>query len=156
MMTNTPGEIGGIIAGILGLLAALGAGLKWWLDFMAKRWDVNQTSRTAKLQTWHNELEERERDFEEKQKAYQAQIEARLSQVERTNRNLLRAVEMLSASLRVLEPNNPALAQVSALLETAFPIGMDLPADMRAQLGAVRESRPKRRRPNGGVSNGKL
>lgn len=154
-MMNTPGEIGGILAGALAILAAFGAGLKWLVDFVARRRDVSEASRTAKLQTWHDELDQREREFEDRQKAYQLQIEARLSQVEATNRTLLRAVEMLSASLRVIEPNNPALAQVSQLLEAAFPVDFGIPDGMRAQLGAIRESRPKRRA-NGGKSNGSV
>ena len=152
---NNPGEIGGIIAGVVALLAALGAGLKWLFDFTAGRNDKNEASRTAKLQTWHDELDEREREFDEKQRAYQAQIEARLSQVEVTNRTLLRAVEMLSASLRVIEPNSPILAQVALLLEQAFPVDHNIPPEMRAGLAAIRESRPKRRA-NGGAANGKL
>lgn len=154
MMSNSPGEIGGTIAGVVALLALFGGGLKWLFDFAARRRDINEASHTAKLQTWHDELEVREREFEDKQKAYQAQIETRLSQVESTNRTLLRAVEILSASLRVIEPNNPALAQVSQLLETAFPVDTGLPADMVAQVSSIRESRTLRAANGKGRTNG--
>ena len=154
-MGITPGEVGGTLAGIVALLALFGGGLKWLFNFAASRSDATISSRTEKLESWHKELNEREAEFEAKQKTYHEQIEARLTQVEATNRVLLRAVEMLSASLRVIKPDDMVLAQVTTMLETAFPVDLALPESMRAQLGAIRESRPRRSK-SGGSANGKV
>lgn len=154
-MGITPGEAGGTLAGIVALLALFGGGLKWLFGFIASRNDVTVSSRTAKLEAWHQELNEREADFEARQKEYHERIEMRLTQVEAANRVLLRAVEMLSASLRVIKPDDAVLAQVTTMLETAFPVDMTLPEGMRSQLAAIRESRPKRE-PNGGHANGRV
>jgi len=136
-MHPSPGEIGGVVAAAVALLGALGAGLKWLLTFLAGR----DASRSAKLQVWHDELDAREKEFERLQAEQHRKIEQRLEQVEGANRTLLRAVEMLSAALRVSDPSNPAIQRVEALLKQAFPADPELPPDMVAQL---RQSRPRR------------
>jgi hypothetical protein len=52
MNDPSAGEIGGIFAGMVGLLVALGHAVKWWLGWTDRR----AATRAAKLEAWHREL----------------------------------------------------------------------------------------------------
>src|SRR3546814_3018803 len=91
------GEVGGIFAGSIALLAAIGQGIKWLLNFRERQAD----SRSAKLQAWHEELQAREKRIEEKQEKYQAEIEHRLSTLMRQNMALRMAFEIDRKSTRL-------------------------------------------------------
>ena len=105
------GEVGGIFAGSIALLAAIGQGIKWLLNFRERQAD----SRSAKLQAWHEELQAREKRIEEKQEKYQAEIEQRLATLMRQNMALRMAFEMVAAPLRAIKPDSKELIHLETI-----------------------------------------
>jgi len=120
------GEAGGIVAGSLALLAAVGKGFAWLLNWG----DARAKTRTAKLDAWHEELEARERKIEEKDRQYREHIETELRQVKMENRALRRAFELVSEPLRRIDPDNAGLQQAHDLLSRAFPLDPRMPEDI--------------------------
>ncbi|RDV06442.1 hypothetical protein DXH95_03170 [Sphingorhabdus pulchriflava] len=113
----SPGEAGGLFAGILATATLVGAGIKWlWGEGKA-----TALTRRQKLDTWHAELKEREAKIEADEAAFHARIEQRLNVLERESRVLGRAFELVAAALRVKDPKNQALAEAERLLIEAFP-----------------------------------
>ncbi|SMF70491.1 hypothetical protein [Allosphingosinicella indica] len=127
------GEAGGIFAGVVALLALLGKGAQWLLNWN----DARVSSRSAKLDAWHAELERREERLDAEQKAYQDRLESRLKKLEGENQALRLAFELVAVPLRAIDPGNPKLAQAEELLRSAFPLVPQVPAEMRAALGAI-------------------
>lgn len=118
------GEIGGIFAGVVALLAALGKGAAWALNWN----DARVNSRSAKLQKWHEELTEREARID-------AQINARLNTLEssydrlndahalvlqRLDRSRM-AYRVIAAELIEIAPHSAALVQAQMILTEPFP-----------------------------------
>ena len=60
---SAAGEAGGIIAGAVAVLYALGKGTAWLLNWK----DARAQSRAAKLQLWHDELAKREKEQEKEE-----------------------------------------------------------------------------------------
>lgn len=125
------GEVGGIMAGALAVLAAMGKGLAWLLN-----WDgARKNDREARLAAWEQSLVNRE-------KGYREEIEQRLDQVqhdlaeakqlaEELNRNvstLVIAVGDLAAELEAHAPQALSLIRARKLLEslklTPTPVGL--------------------------------
>lgn len=129
----TGGEVGGYFAGAVALLALIGQGIKWLLNWKERRAD----SRAAKLQAWHDELQAREKRIDEKQTEYWADVEKRLSIVIKQNMALRMAFEMVAAPLRAIDPHNRELTQAEQLLHAAFPLDPNLPPDFSILLGKI-------------------
>ncbi len=150
------GEVGGIFAGIVALLALIGKGIQWLLGYGVARADRRQ----AKLDAWHEELKERERKIDadqashqERQAAYQARIEARLESFETwkaqtdTEKAALRtAYQLIASALRAIDPHNNALRMADELLKAAFPPDPVVPEAMEVLLGDIDEAVTDRRR----------
>ncbi|WP_342248597.1 hypothetical protein [Sphingomonas sp. OTU376] len=119
------GEVGGIIAGAIALLAALGKGVAWALNWK----DARANSRSAKLQAWHDELTAREAKLD-------AEIASRLSRIEEAHASLVKnhldvlirferqrnAYRVLAAELIQVAPHSAALIQASMILEEPLPV----------------------------------
>lgn len=118
------GEIGGIFAGLVALLAALGKAAAWLLNWN----DARVNSRSAKLQRWHEELTERETRID-------AQVNARLNTLEtsyerlndahsvvlqRLDRSRM-AYRVIAAELIEIAPHSAALVQAQMILTEPFP-----------------------------------
>lgn len=129
----SPGEIGGIFAGIVALLATIGAGFRFLFNWTERR----ASSRAAKLEAWHNELKEREAKLDNEQTAFQARLEESVAQLGRENRALRLAFQLVSAPLRTLDPSNPALIRAEQLLQAAFPLDADISADLERLIAAI-------------------
>lgn len=127
------GQVGGIFAGVVAAMVALGQGVKWLLNFRERQAD----SRAVKLQAWHEELQAREKRLDQQQAEYQERIEKRLTIVTRQNMALRMAFEMVAAPLRRIDPANRELAQAEQLLTAAFPLDPDVPAEIGVLLGAI-------------------
>ncbi|WP_278983281.1 hypothetical protein [Sphingobium yanoikuyae] len=127
------GEAGGIFAGAVALLYAIGKGGAWLLNWK----DARAQSRAAKLQAWHDELEKRETEQDERDRRYQQHIETQLRRLTAENRVLRRAFELVAEPLRRIEPTNPALAQAQQMLDRAFPIAPGAPEDMAVLLSML-------------------
>lgn len=131
MDNMSAGEVGGVLAGALALLAAAGKGLAWLLN-----WDgARKNDREARLAAWEQSLVNRE-------KGYREEIEQRLDQVqhdlaeakvlaEELNRNvstLVIAVGDLATELEAHAPQALSLMRARQLLEslqlTPTPVGL--------------------------------
>ncbi|MBB5684282.1 hypothetical protein [Sphingobium boeckii] len=129
----SPGEIGGVFAGLTALLVAFGGGAKWILGWTERR----AASRSAKLDAWHAELKDRQEQLDAAEAEYQARIEARLKDLERENRALRMAFHLVGPTLRQIDPHNQQLAQAEALLSAAFPLDPMVPPDMAQIFHAI-------------------
>lgn len=116
------GEAGGIFAGAIAVLATLGGGVRWLLNWN----DSRALTRRAKLAGWHDELAAREdklerhqADHERRQAEYQHRIETRLGLLEHENRALRRAFELVTGVLRAADPGNPALEHADQIIAQA-------------------------------------
>ncbi|MFN3943883.1 MAG: hypothetical protein ACK4K7_02990 [Allosphingosinicella sp.] len=129
----SPGEVGGVFAGIVTVLALLGGGVRWLVSWRERRAEA----RSAKLQRWHEELDARERrlDAEEAERSQrledrQGRLEVAYAQLHRENAALRIAFELIAAPLRLREPENPALKQAEEMLKAVFPISPLTPPPM--------------------------
>jgi uncharacterized protein HemX len=68
MADPSAGEVGGVFAGAVALIVALGHGIRWWLGWTDRR----AATRSAKLDAWQNQLDERETRIEAQQLEYWA------------------------------------------------------------------------------------
>lgn len=112
----SPGEVGGIFAGTVAVLAALGKGIQWLFNWN----DTRVASRSEKLQQWHDELTTREDRLEALQNELHAKIEQRLNAAERENRAFRQAFDLVVSALRQQDPQNPALIEAQNVLDLAF------------------------------------
>jgi hypothetical protein len=126
------GEVGGIVAGIIAVLATLGGGIKFMLNWKARRED----SRAHRLQKWHEELQARELRLNEEQAAHFARIERELGdvrgdqqQMKREQGALRNAYQLIAGALRRIDPENIALGLADELLKAAFTLDPVVPAD---------------------------
>ena len=134
------GQIGGVFAGVIALLVAIGHGVRWLLNWN----DARAQTRSAKLDAWHAELKAREARLDAEQAAYQARIEARLKDIEaeslvikNENHALRYAFELVAAPLRALDPNNKELARPEEIIAAAFPLLPVIPPDMADKLSKL-------------------
>lgn len=131
----SPGEIGGIFAGIIALLAAIGKGLQWLLNWK----DARENTRSAKLDRWHRELLAREAHLAREQTAYQQRIEDRLEVIDTQNQALRIAFDLVAGKLRKVAPEDAALVQAEQLLAAAFPLVPKIPRGMSAKLAEIED-----------------
>ena len=129
MSDVSAGEVGGIVAGVLAVAAALGKAAQWvWASYR----DAG-ASRSAKLDRWHDELTQREH-------ALKAEMDRQLSEMRVVQEELEAhriAIHVLVAKVARDDPHVPELRQVADVLGAAFPLHMEVPADMAAVLGRV-------------------
>lgn len=133
--SSAAGEAGGIFAGSVALLYAIGKGMAWLLNWK----DARVQSRAAKLQAWHDELAKKEKEQDERDRQYRQHIETQLRRLALENRVLRRAFELVAEPLRRIEPDNPKLVQAQNMLDRAFPLDPGLPIDMGALLSMIDE-----------------
>jgi hypothetical protein len=129
----SPGEIGGVFAGIIALLVALGKGFKWLLNWN----DARAQTRSAKLDAWHRELIAEREKLDEERAEYQARVEERLKILERRAYALWLAFKMVEGRLRKVDPDDIVLVKADELLAAAFPLDPVIPPDMSANLGKI-------------------
>lgn len=149
MNDPSAGEIGGIFAGIVGLLVAMGHAIKWWLGWTDRR----AATRAAKLEAWHRELvDERARLDNEKAeiiaeiKGQLAANKAQLDSLTQSNDKLeasngrlreqvtavLAGFRLVAAALHASDPYNPALGHANEIFKAAFPLEMLLSPELAA------------------------
>lgn len=138
MSDVSPGEIGGIFAGITTLLVAVGAGIKWFFGYRS----AAQVGREAKLERWHNELLTREAKIDAEQEQYRRGIESDLAElrawkkiVDETQVPALKTgYQLIASALRVIDPGNQALRMGDEILRAAFPLDPATPPSMGSLL----------------------
>lgn len=123
MSDPSAGTIGGIFAGIVAMLVALGHALKWWLGWT----DGRALTRTKKLDAWQTELQARENRFDERQAEYQARIECELTRLRAEHSAMYLAYQLVATEMRTIHPHNEALRRADELMRTAFPLEATLP-----------------------------
>lgn len=146
MPDPSAGEVGGIFAGVVALLIAIGKGIGWLMG-----WDERRaTTRTAKLDAWHEELKDREREIDRKQDDLSRQTEVRLRALARWAVTLqhqvtaaVNAHQIVAAGLRQEHPDHPALGLADELLKSAFPLDPAVPAVLAALLSELAEDDPR-------------
>lgn len=123
------GELGGIFAGAVAMLVALGHGLRWWLGWTDRR----AATRAAKLDAWQKQLEEREREL-------WAKVEAEIGSLRSQHAALLGGYQLIAAELRLLKPDSDALRRADELLRSAFLLDPLLPTDIAAIARTIHRS----------------
>ncbi len=131
--STSPGEIGGIFAGIVTVLGVLGGGIRWFLGWKERQ----EQSRALKLQAWHDQLQAREAKLDAERDEYQQRIERRLAQMETEHNALRGAYHLIASALRTIDPTNQALTMADKLLSVAFPLDAAVPADMTRLLNRL-------------------
>lgn len=127
-------------APLLGIAAAAGASIKWVWDRVTK----DRASREQKI-------EAREHEYVKRQDARIDELERR--EAERDRRDAERAIvdkqrdsqvlalrvafEIVAGEIRRTNPESAELKRAEALLQAAFGVPMDTPADMIAALAAM-------------------
>lgn len=129
-------EAGGIFAGIVALLAAIGGGVRWLIGWKDRR----EESRAAKLQLWHEELKARELRLDADRENEIRDIRAEFDQMRAEHRALFQAYHLLARALIRIDPKSHALSQASDLLSAAFRIDPRLPGDMGEMLHRARRT----------------
>jgi hypothetical protein len=129
----SPGEVGGIFAGVIAGFAALGKGASWLLNFRERQAD----SRSHKLALWHAELDAREKALDQKQEEYWSRIERDVAILKTQSSALRMAYELVAAPLRAIDPHNGALAQAEQLLHAAFPLDPTISPSIDHLLGRI-------------------
>jgi hypothetical protein len=126
-MTNangtSPGEIGGMMAGALALLGAVGAGIRWLAHWISGR----EETRASRNSRWEADLAARERAIEDKLSASLARCEEHCAAVEAKFDNMRMAMLLVIPELLRVAPYSPALKQARDLLGDSLPIAIDLP-----------------------------
>jgi uncharacterized protein HemX len=125
---------GGIFAGIVALLAAIGGGIKCSVHWTERRED----SRSKKLQAWHDELERREQRLEAERENEIHEIKTELGKMRAENRALFHSCHLVTQALAKIDPGNRALRDASMILTAAFGLDGSLPADMLEILGRIK------------------
>jgi uncharacterized protein HemX len=140
MADPSAGEVGGVFAGAVALIVALGHGIRWWLGWTDRR----AATRSAKLDAWQNQLDERETRIEAQQLEYWARVERELEQSRRERAALLGGYQLIATAMRVVDPDNDALRRADELIRSAFLLDPLLPADMVASVRSIHRSGDKR------------
>lgn len=140
------GEAGGIFAGIVALLVAIGNGLRWWFGFTDRR----AATRAQKLDAWQRELAEREARFDERIEGRLAELELR-DEIREAEMTVLRAqgtamrtaFQLVAGALHVAVPGHPALEQANEILKTSWPPDPNTPDDLTALVLKAKRSDEK-------------
>lgn len=134
-MSDAPstGEWAGIIVAIGTVAAIFGKGLTWIGGFLER----SRESRAAKLQAWHEELQERETRIDAAVEGRLATLEQQAATHGEQSMALRMAFELVASALRAIDPKNTALSRAEQLLQSAFPLAPIVPADMSTTLIAV-------------------
>jgi hypothetical protein len=136
MADPSAGEVGGVFAGAIGLLVAIGHGVRWWLGWSDRR----ALRRSAKLDAWQRELQDREARFEAQQAEHWQRIELELAKLRREHAALLGGYQLIAAALRLVDPESDALRRADELLRSAFLVEPLMPPDMVATMQRIRRS----------------
>jgi uncharacterized protein HemX len=124
------GEIGGIFAGIVAVLATIGGGIRWLLGWKQQRAETLH----AKLIKWEEKLDQREAKLDAEQAGNMAALERRVEKVEQQNVALRKGYYIVAGKLRSFDPSDPDLKQADDILRAAFPYDPFIPPDMAAQI----------------------
>jgi uncharacterized protein HemX len=136
MADPSVGEVGGVFAGAVALLVALGHGMRWWLGWTDRR----AATRAAKLDAWQKQLDERETRLDQQQQDHWAEIGRELEVLRREHAALLGGYQLIATALRMVDPDSDALRRADELLRSAFLLDPVLPGDVVAIAKRIRRT----------------
>lgn len=110
------GEVGGIFAGIVSLVIAIGGGIRWLVGWNDRRQDL----REAKLNKWEEALRQREAKFH-------AETDRRLHSMEQKAALMFALNLQVVSELERLDAGSPVLVKVRLAIKEAFAADPDLP-----------------------------
>lgn len=139
------GEVGGVFAGVLAGLAALGKGIAWLLNWQGERTEA----KSKRLLVWEASLDRREAEYRES-------IEGELKSLREgdgvTRAELKLAREQMAAiefsllevmiELRAHVPSSPALKRAATALRRVFRPEYGIPPEMAELLRAMDDPEP--------------
>jgi hypothetical protein len=114
------GQAGGIFAGVIAALVAIGKGVGWLINWKGAR----ERSEAARLRAWEQSLDRREQKQRMETEHRLAAFEDKLSAVS------LVSFEMLG-ELQRLDPASPTLVRAREVLRKVFPVDPDSPEVLR-------------------------
>lgn len=127
------GEAGGLFAGAVALLAVLGKGAAWLINWG----DARAQSRAAKLQLWHDELKERETALDAQINGRLAALELQVKDLTATAEKWRTAFHLVAAEQLQRNPHSAALLQAQKILAEIFPWHLEdsaIPQEMQGAL----------------------
>lgn len=134
---TSPGELGGMLAGALAILGAIGAALKWFMPWLAERADRRVASRAAGNREWEEKLRQREAEIDHRIAESLRSCEHHCERMRADVEKLRVAILLMLPELQRAAPYSPVLKRVGLLLRDAFPIPLDLPDDIAKPLGEL-------------------
>jgi hypothetical protein len=129
----SPGEVGGVFAGVIALLGLLGKAAQWTINWR----DARRKTRAAGLQQWEDKLQQRETELDGRINNRLQGLEHEQAVLRQQNHALRLAFELVAGAVRSRDPGEPALKRAEQLLEAAFPLDPTIPAEMGTRLGAI-------------------
>lgn len=121
------GEVGGIFAGIVSLVIAIGGGIRWLVGWNDRRQDL----REAKLNKWEESLQRREKAAREEAEAREAEYhqitDRRLKSMEQKAALMFALNLQVVSELERLDAGSPVLVKVRLAIKEAFAADPDLP-----------------------------
>src|SRR5690348_16553192 len=103
----TAGDYGGAFAGVVALLAALGKGIAWLLNWQGAR----EQRRSQRLAEWEASLVRREKEYREDLEHKFAAIEGEVAELDKQKNALGVALYDVTLALREKDPRHPALTR---------------------------------------------
>lgn len=134
------GEVGGVLAGAIAILAAVGKALAWLLNWQGAR----REGKEERLRVWEASLDRREHDYREDIEKDLDELRAEAAtlrgDVART-RTQQAAIGFLllevTLELRAHVPGSPALVRIAAVLRRVYPPEHGIPPEMAELLRAL-------------------
>lgn len=133
---SAAGEVGGALAGVVALLYAMGKGFAWFLNWNEAR----ASTRSVKLDKWHDELEEREKALDARINERMSSFEQQVAELGRAANKWRMAFHLVAAELLQRNPQSIALMQAQKILAEEFPLSladMTVPVDMQDAMAAL-------------------
>lgn len=135
---TSPGELGGLVAGVLAVAASLGTAIKWVMGWRAGR----EETRAARNAKWESELDARERAMEERLSGHLESCENRCADLQAKFDKMSLAILLVLPELARISPFSAALRHARDLLKDTIPALATLPPDMADVVTAIDAATP--------------
>lgn len=140
MSDLSAGEVGGVFAGAIALLAAVGKAIAWVLDWQGAR----DKAKAQRLEAWEASLDRRERDYREdierdleQLRAQSAAQAAELARMREQQAAIGFSLLEVTLELRANVPASPALVRIGAVLRRVFQPEHGIPPEVGELLRAL-------------------
>tara|TARA_B100000749_G_scaffold218650_1_gene173666 strand:- start:341 stop:766 length:426 start_codon:yes stop_codon:yes gene_type:complete len=135
------GDVGGIFAGVVAVLTALGGAIAWLLNWHGERSD----RKSAQLKEWEDSLARREKEQREVTEGRLAAVEQSVRQLDRAFNLAVWVTHIMVDDLIVMNPRRASLGLVLSRINETYPVPEDMPdelANLAARLSAGKEIEP--------------